>query len=294
MRALLILVLLAASTAARPATYVVNPFGTGDVPTIQAAILAAADGDTIELEDGVFSGAGNRDISLMGKAVLVRSQNGDPEQCILDAQASFADQHGVFRFVNQEGPNTILEGLTIRGAFKDNECTPPSSPCPEAGKVSARARTIRGPAGGPRNEAQVGAGIYCGDGAGPTIRHCVIADNDAIAGAGASLGLDAYPAFLDCLFLDNRACWDGGALSYEWDSNPSRMTAIRCRFAGNRAGYHGGATALYGPNRFEDCSFVKNCGSSGGSFFHCGTGRSEFLRCTFEDNIGRFGGMGMT
>ena len=41
-------------------TYLVNPEGTGDFPTIQAAIDAVVDGDIIELNDGTFTGDGNR------------------------------------------------------------------------------------------------------------------------------------------------------------------------------------------------------------------------------------------
>ena len=63
----LTLALIASSATA--ATYTVEPDGTGDFPTIQAAIDAAQDGDVVELGDGVYRGAGNRDITLLGKAI---------------------------------------------------------------------------------------------------------------------------------------------------------------------------------------------------------------------------------
>ncbi|HXS08850.1 MAG TPA: hypothetical protein VN852_02595, partial [Candidatus Krumholzibacteria bacterium] len=43
------------------ATWTVKPDGTGDSPSIKAAILAASNGDVILLTDGTFSGAANRD-----------------------------------------------------------------------------------------------------------------------------------------------------------------------------------------------------------------------------------------
>ncbi len=46
------------------ATLLVNPNGTGDYPTIQAAIDAASSGDIIELGNGTFAGEGNNDVSL--------------------------------------------------------------------------------------------------------------------------------------------------------------------------------------------------------------------------------------
>ena len=53
------------SGAAVSETYIVNPEGTGDFPTIQAAVDAASDGDLIELADGTFTGDGNRDIDYL-------------------------------------------------------------------------------------------------------------------------------------------------------------------------------------------------------------------------------------
>jgi len=52
---------------AHAATIVVAPDGSGDRPTIQAAIDVAAPGDVIELQDGVFTGAGNRDMDFHGR-----------------------------------------------------------------------------------------------------------------------------------------------------------------------------------------------------------------------------------
>jgi hypothetical protein len=99
---------------ARPATYLVNPEGTGDFPTIQAAVDAAENGDIILLADGVFSGDGNRDIGYRGKAITVRSESGNPEECIIDCGGSPEDFHRGFYFQAGELPSSRLEGLTIR------------------------------------------------------------------------------------------------------------------------------------------------------------------------------------
>ena len=61
---ILALMILAATASA--ATHVVRPDGAGDYPTIQAAIVAAAGGDIIELTDGTFTGDGNRDVNFLG------------------------------------------------------------------------------------------------------------------------------------------------------------------------------------------------------------------------------------
>ena len=59
--------LLLAHGSARSATYVVRPALAEEVGTIQEALYRAAPGDTVLLEDGVFGGEGNRDISSFGK-----------------------------------------------------------------------------------------------------------------------------------------------------------------------------------------------------------------------------------
>jgi predicted outer membrane repeat protein len=57
-------------------TWRVNPEGTGDAPTIQAAIDSALDHDTVMLAPGVYAGEGNRDIHFQAKSIVVRSQAG--------------------------------------------------------------------------------------------------------------------------------------------------------------------------------------------------------------------------
>ncbi len=74
--------------------WVVHPDGTGDVPTIQEAVNQLAySGDIIELTDGVYTGFGNRDLHNMGKSFLIRSQSGNPADCVIDLQGSEDEWH---------------------------------------------------------------------------------------------------------------------------------------------------------------------------------------------------------
>jgi hypothetical protein len=110
-----ILILLICIPALSSATtYVVKPDGTGDFPTIQAAVDFATGGDVIELTDGVFVGAGNRDIEFLGKSITVRSQSGNPRDCIMDCTGDRILFQRGFYFRFQEDDNARVENVTIR------------------------------------------------------------------------------------------------------------------------------------------------------------------------------------
>jgi hypothetical protein len=80
-------------------TWVVCSDGTGDAPTIQAAIDSIAGDDVIELADGIYTGPGNRDLNNREKAFVIRSQSGDPSVCIIDCQGNADDPHtGIYFF----------------------------------------------------------------------------------------------------------------------------------------------------------------------------------------------------
>lgn len=77
-----------------------------DHATIQAAIDAAADGDTVHVAPGVY----NEWIDFKGKAIHVRGTGG--------RQQTFLDNGGADRLVvfqQGEGTDSILEGFTLRG-----------------------------------------------------------------------------------------------------------------------------------------------------------------------------------
>lgn len=92
------------------AEYIVRPDGTGDFATIQGAIDAANNGDTILLTDGTFGGTGNTNVSFLGKAVTVRSLHGDPRNCIVDCEGVARG----FRFAAAEQNDSQLAWITIR------------------------------------------------------------------------------------------------------------------------------------------------------------------------------------
>jgi hypothetical protein len=57
-----------------------NPFGT-----IQAAINQASNGDVVTILPGTYTGAGNRNLSPLGKSITIQSAEG-PEATIIDCE----------------------------------------------------------------------------------------------------------------------------------------------------------------------------------------------------------------
>lgn len=118
--AVVLLILLYAVTV-NATTYLIEPDGSGDYETIQAAISAATDGDIIELADGIFSGTGNWNINYLGKNLTVCSVNGNPVDCIVNVPgvANGVTQRG-FRFSMGETRDAVLKDITIQGAYADD------------------------------------------------------------------------------------------------------------------------------------------------------------------------------
>jgi hypothetical protein len=217
------------------AVLIVHPDGSGDFPTIQAAIDAASTGDVIELLDGTFTGNGNRDIDYRGKAVTVRSRGGDPARCVIDCQGSRDSEHRGFRFLSGEGPDSILEGVTVTNGF------------PARDAATGRRR---------------GGGVIC-LGASPTIRSCVF-DRNRVLGVGVTDAIGSGAYFLNstatltgCVLLENSA-QDCAALYCK----DGVIDLIACDIAGNlssRGGAIGGENATL---TLVDCELRANTARS--------------------------------
>jgi len=89
---------------------------TADFNTIQAAINNANNGDTIIVADGIYTGEGNRDIDYLSKAITLRSENG-PNNCIIDCEGTYLDNHRGFYFHSGENENSVLDGFTITNGY---------------------------------------------------------------------------------------------------------------------------------------------------------------------------------
>ena len=125
---------------------------------ILAGINAAQERDTILVAPNTYSGDGNRDLSFGGKNIVLLSEAG-AETTIMDCGAGPMNAHWGIYLHDGEDNNSVIDGFTIKNAFTD----------------------------------ELGA-IYL-VGASPTIRHCIITQNDC---NGIYLSSGAQPIIDSC------------------------------------------------------------------------------------------------
>jgi hypothetical protein len=206
----------------------------GPKSTLQAAINASNNGDTVIAADGTYTGAGNFNLAFGGRAITLRSSGG-AAACIIDLQASTSAFRRGFIFSNGETGASILQGFTIRNGVESR-----------------------------------GGAIYC-ENSSPLIRDCIFQQNTAWTqidddGGGAVYILGSQPTFINCEFVQNHVeCHlplaDGGGMV----SNNSSPTLIDCIFRQNTAAGPGGAgdtaglSVYYGGHAtILNCQFIGN------------------------------------
>ena len=191
--------------------------------TIQDGIDAAQDGDTVLVAPGTYTGEGNRDISMFGKAITLKSSAG-PSATIIDIQGSPSSIHRGFFLIHGETCQSIIEGFTIENGY------------------------LIGDTGGSGiNGGGGGAGIYIRD-SSPRIRRCLIRQNISASsgepfvfdgmGAGIYIDTDSTAVIEDCMIRNNIAGAMGGAMRI-FDEN-SNVSIRNCVIAGNSASARGG------------------------------------------------------
>jgi len=216
-KATLTLLCLSLSIPCYARTITITPDGTGDYPTIQAAINAANDGDEIVLNPGRYTGYGNRDIDYLGKAITVRSENG-PENCIIDCNASSSEYINGFKFQNGEDANSVLDGLTIKNAnYSGIDCSKRSSPTVKNCIIS--------------NNSSSGIACYS---ASPTIKNCRITDNTADSGGGICCYEYSSPIIHSCIISGNSA--EEGSGIYAFSVEFSKLTVTNSAIINNYGG----------------------------------------------------------
>jgi hypothetical protein len=202
--ATLIAVLLALlfTPSAGAATWLISPDGTGDFPTIQAALDAAVDEDEVVLASGTFTGTGNYDLTFHGRKVVLRSETGQPADAVIDCQ-----HHGrAFRFLDGETRNTRVEGITITNAYLYEGSPGGGAVLCQNSSPTFRACSFT------ECTCPVG-GAFSISGGGPRIEHCTFYRMGNVVGTGCTGGaISVWYSALEVADCSFRLCVssDGG------------------------------------------------------------------------------------
>ncbi|MBE0536469.1 MAG: hypothetical protein IH624_12445 [Phycisphaerae bacterium] len=236
---------------------VVESDGSGQYPTIQAAIDAAYNEDVIEVKPGTYIGEGNRDIHFDGKAITVRSIDpNDPHivaATIIDCGGTESAPHRGFDFWHNETSHSVLAGLTIRNGYTESS----------------------------------GGAIRCIE-ASPTIVHCDIIGNTTGPDVHGGAGMWCYGSrsvIIGCRFINNVAQGEGVGGGFRGSSGAPYVALTDCVFIGNSA-YRGGAIHnCDGP--LNNCVIVRNKARYGGGI-HSSDG--PITNCVISGNSGEYTG----
>ncbi len=169
----------------------------GQYATIQAAMNAAVNGDTVLVADGTYTGAGNTNLSFFSTPITVRSQSG-PETCIIDCGGD-----SVAFWLSGDPPDAIIDGFTITngGGYPGGGLY-----MYYFGDATIRNCIITGNA----SDFAGGGGVLC-EGACPTFINCTITlNNAAVAGGGGVFCTMSSPTFRNCTIAGNGSGGLGG------------------------------------------------------------------------------------
>lgn len=246
-----ILPIVWAATPAQATTWLVQPDGTGDAPTIQAAFDSAQSGDDVLLAPGLYSrtsqgAASGTPIATLKAGVPLHSQAG--------AAATILDGEWDGRVLEGHDIGSVLiEGITIRKGLA---------------------------------ATGDGGGLLVTGASTPTIRACSFVDfNIAVTGSGGAIRCDVA-TIEDCDFVQNQADFAGGAL--RCTSAQLLRCTFRENTAGSGDSYGQGGAVSSESATIEGCVFEQN-GAGGfnwaGGALH-DIGQAEVRRSTFLDNGG--------
>jgi hypothetical protein len=241
-----------------PVTLLVDPSGSGDHTTIQAALNEATSGDTVRVVPGTYTGAQNRDLDFGGQNIVLMAAAGR-DSVVIDCEG----QGRGFYLHGGEGRKAVIDGFTVTngqanrggGAYFQN-----ASP------------TVRNVVFMGNSAEDDGGGMFLRNGASPSLTNVRFEDNTVTYFSGGGLFCDSgtAPVLTDVDFIGNEANSGGGMACIF--SSPELMEV---RFIRNDAGFAGGALYCGASSpTIDEATFLANSGRNGGAISLSGSSPS--------------------
>jgi len=276
-----------------------------DYSTIQAAVDAAVDDDTVVISDGTYTGDGNINI-LAEKKITIRSVNG-PEKTIIDCQGN-----GIGIMVDD---GVTISGLTVtngsRGGIRGSGTSTIVNCIIKNNYAEYYGGGLAFEYGSPRIEncrIEENSSSFNGGGitftyGSPEIINCTIINNTpggisashsdvkisggeirlnrtGSSGGGVEL-LYGDCVLLNVLITENEAKGNGGGLSRSYGT----LLMQNCKIRSNRSeSYGGGAAISSGSQRIINTLFDGNIAKDKGSGLSFIYSNPVILNCTIADN----------
>ncbi len=264
-----------------------------DHATLQDAVDAAADGETVCVAPGTYTGCvdlGGAEVTLLGVA--------GPAATVLDGSDN--DCTPLVRFGTAEGPGAVLSGFTLSHSFGYR------GGCVEVDGASPTLQDLVFEYGGTINAEGRGGGLYVRSGA-PHVSNILVRNSESAGGGydgygygyGGAVYLEDSDAVLDGVVLvDNYGAFGGGGLAMVDD----RAAILHTRIEGNAASEVGGAGVWIegGAPTFTNVRIVDNDAEryfyltpSGGGVYVTGAATPTFTNVLVQGNTadGEAGGI---
>ena len=238
--------------------------------TIEAAVEAAASGDTVMVADGLYEMPTN----LIGTMIhiqksLIICSEGGAGQCIIQGR----DYSQIFR-VDESVLNVTIQGFTIRqsrysqGAAIYGET---------AGQINVVDCNFEDNTAFDRD----GGAIYMERGQ-IHVSNCHFVNNTANDDGGAvACNENATLLMEDCVLISNHSEDNGGALF----CRDTQVTLRRCRLYGNQCDSNGGAGYIRdGRSHFQNCIFSGNQGNDDGGAVYVRDAWAMVVHCSIYGN----------
>jgi len=236
-------ILLIEAQAGISNTLTVGLSGSYGYSNIQSAISAAANGDTVLVYQGTYTGEGNRDIDFSGKAITVRSVGG-AKSTIIDCGGTSGNPHRGFKFHSGEQSGSQLSGFSIINGYSPMDLIDAHLHSAGGAIYCYGASPTISDCIIEKNYAnQFGSGIACAQNSDPKISNCFIRNNSSNnRGGGIYCFYNCDPYISNCVISQNSAPLGGGGLYFESYSDPF---VIQCTIGENSTGSGNGTAGLW-------------------------------------------------